>query len=270
LLLEGWFARNQTQISTLSATLAANDVGARVDVLDFNHISAWNGTAWARAPEDSEHSDSFHMFASAPSEPGWQICDGSNVSFYNYDGSTSNRTLPNTIAGNGGVPAYPRFETAYSAAIVGAASPSLTMDPYTPTGNISGTANISYTPGGTIASVFAGDVLGAHAHDAPISEAANGLLASILNVNGSGGSYTALASVVTAANNATVQALKTSAVSAGTPTGNVTSLFTGNAANFTVNGNNFTFTGNTATLTGNISLPGDPVNHWRSILYYRR
>lgn len=90
----GTYARTQTQLAALAATLSTNDTGLLANVTNFGHVLQWTGSAWQRGPGDTEHSDSFHEFGAAPSDPGWHACDGTSVSFLKYDGSLGTRALP--------------------------------------------------------------------------------------------------------------------------------------------------------------------------------
>lgn len=200
--------------------------------------------------------------------------------------------------------------------------PTLTMDPYTPQGTVSqptfsGTitatsANSAGTPAGTMNApvftgsaattgntsagtptgnvskpTFTGDALAAHNHELPIqivSATSARLLAN--STFGTGTSRAAAGNFTTTSNTTSAAVALTQSVSAGTPTGNVsTPTFTGDALathnhTFTATGNvstpiftgtalgthqhnvtatgtvsQPTFTGTQATLTGNVSQP---------------
>jgi hypothetical protein len=93
--LAGIYTRTQAQLAALAATLGTSDTGLLVQVSTYNHILQWTGSAWQRGPGDPEHSDTFHMFASAPTDPGWLLCGGqAGINYLKYDGTLGTRTLP--------------------------------------------------------------------------------------------------------------------------------------------------------------------------------
>lgn len=80
----------------------------------YAHQLQWNVSAWQRGPWDEEHSDTFHSFGAAPTDIGWQNCDGTvGVTFLKYDGTTGTRTVPNLNA----TAAFEKGGSAYSATI---------------------------------------------------------------------------------------------------------------------------------------------------------
>lgn len=263
--IEGRFARNQAQLTTLTATLTANDANLTVDVLDFGHLMAWNGTGlnYADPSDPPGRVVGFLVDPLGNAANGWAFCNGANVSYLLPDGSTSNVTLPDFTGTNN---AFALWANTSSSLINAPVAPVLTMNSYTPTGSIGGSN--TFTPSGNVASTFTGDALAAHAHDAPIGDSGDFLTTYTLNVNGNGANYTAISKVVSAADStANITSRRTSAVSGGTASGNVASTFSGNSN--TVNGSSFTFTGNAATLTGSISNNGTP-RSWQLRPFFRR
>jgi hypothetical protein len=127
----GTYQRTQSQLAALASTLGALDTGLRVEVTDYGHVLRWTGTGWQRAPEDTEHSDTFHEFGAAPivgpGDTGWHACDGSTVSYLTYAGGLASRTLPNLAS----TPGYAKGGSAYSAAVAAAVLPAITDTPVT-------------------------------------------------------------------------------------------------------------------------------------------
>lgn len=105
--LTGTFSVLQANLSTFASSLGTADTGTLVYVSDYGHILQWTGSAWQRGPGDNEHSDSFHFFASAPTDPGWHICDGSTQNYLQYTGTLGSRTLPSAGA-------YPKAGNSYA------------------------------------------------------------------------------------------------------------------------------------------------------------
>lgn len=253
--LWGTYKRTQAQLAALAATLGTGDANLRVEVTDYNHILRWSGTAWTRAPEDSEHSDSFHFFGAAPTDTGWHACDGTAaVNFLKYDGSLGTRNMPNVT---GGGPCYMKLASTYSESITAAAAPTFTGT----AGNTS--SDSAGTPAGTNSTpTFTGNSLPTHFHDAPI-HADGGGTAFVLGF-ASENSYTASTKLTGAPDGTSgLSALETTAVSAGVPSGTITTpIFTGAA----LGGHSHTF-----TPAGTISLAGgDPIAHFQAIPYYRQ
>ena len=124
----GAWNRPQAALAALLATFGvsgSNDVGALVRVTDYAHVlQAYKPSAyaWQRGPGDAEHSDTFEWYGSAPADAGWHACDGSTVSFLQYNGTLGSRALPNTV----GQPSYIRAGAAYAPSFVAAAFPIFT------------------------------------------------------------------------------------------------------------------------------------------------
>jgi hypothetical protein len=74
---------------------------------DFGHTFIYNGTTWIRITA----SDYVGWFRTAPTEPGWQLCDGSlNVRRSKSNGTTELITVPNLTASR----TFASFNATYS------------------------------------------------------------------------------------------------------------------------------------------------------------
>lgn len=236
LYLEGIYRRVQSQLAALAAGLGVDDRNLLVSVTDYNHVLRWTGSAWQRGPGDTEHSDTFHWVGAAVAETGWHDCDGSTgVSFLHYDGTLGTRDLPNTNS----TAAYPRAASAYSATIVAATLPTLTMNSYTPAGTNSAPtfSGSTFTPAGTVASTFFGSPQGFGTNTFTLNGAGSAALVSPTSITPAGAVGSSFSG------------------SGGTPAGTISAPV---------------FTGTPATLTGTITLPADPVAHFSAVLMYRQ
>ncbi len=124
----------------------------------YFHQVQWNVSAWQRGPEDLDRADTFVMFGAAPSEPGWNVCDGSTQNFFNYANPSSpgSRVLPNLASG-----AYAKAAGSYSATVTAAALPTFAgvasgSTNVLNTGGVTAVVPGPFTPAGTI-SLAGGD-----------------------------------------------------------------------------------------------------------------
>ncbi len=172
---------------------------------------------------------------------GWALCDGNNATYLLSNGNTAVQSLPDLTSANNG--AYLKFGLPANATPVAAIAPTLSMNSYTPTGNVSAptfsgnsgvtSSNSAGTPTGNVsAPTFTGN----NQTFATVNVAPAGVTAVLQTPN----PYTPAGNV-----------------SAPTFTGDVLG---GHSHTFTPSGNVSapTFTGNAATLTGNISATGEP------------
>ena len=201
----------------------------------YAHQLQWNVSAWQRGPDDKEHSDSFHEFGSAPTDLGWQICDGSaGVTFLKYDGTTGTRTVPDLSTA-----AYAKSTKAtYSASLSTPVVPTFAGTPATPAGTVSTPTftGTPLTPAGSVGSTFTGTPQ----------------------------TFTTTAATPVGVVNAFT------GPNPYTPAGSVSSTFTGTPGTPAGSISTPTFSGTPATPAGTISLPGDPVENLSFIKFYRR
>lgn len=61
----------------------------------FNHLMRFTGTGWSFGPGDGGGGYRI-TFASPPTGEGWQLCDGSTISYLQADGTTADEVLPTT------------------------------------------------------------------------------------------------------------------------------------------------------------------------------
>jgi hypothetical protein len=245
ILVAGEFFRNQADIAALVATFTTHDVGAVIDVVDYNHRLLWDGSALSWAPGDTGSGYIAAFLVDPSPTTGWHVCDGTSANVLNYDGSVSSVVTPN-LDGNS---AFLQFKSTSSATLVAAVAPTLTMNSYTPAGTNS---TVSFTPAGTISATFSGDPLGTHNHELPFRITATQI---ITNTSfGSGSSRSAVATFSGTGSAGSAACELSSSSSAGTPSGSVSGTFTGSSGTVPAE----TFTGTPATLTGTISTTGKP------------
>lgn len=91
----------------------------RVDT-PYNHLLIWNANKWIFADEGSNY---ISLFRSAPTGPGWQLCNGANIDFLNSDGTKSGLFNIDNLAGN---PAFLKAAAAYTGVINPAAPVTIT------------------------------------------------------------------------------------------------------------------------------------------------
>lgn len=120
--LSGFYARTQSQLSALAATLGTADAGLLVEVTDYRHVLKWSGSAWGWGPGDTG-SGMIQPFSIDPNPTtGWQLCDGTaNVPYLKSDGTTATFSTPNLAAS----PAYLKFAGSVSGPTA-ASAPTLT------------------------------------------------------------------------------------------------------------------------------------------------
>lgn len=95
----GIYARTQSQLAALAATLKASDAGLLVNVTDYGHVLRWTGTGWTWGPGEPGSGMSI-PFTVAPTGAGWHAADGSvGVSYLKSDGTTGTTTVAN-VAGS--------------------------------------------------------------------------------------------------------------------------------------------------------------------------
>lgn len=99
--IEGSYKRTQAQIAAYIATLGATDAGVLIEVTDYRHVLRWTGSALEWGPNE----DGRHDIVALPVDPspttGWQLCDGTTVSYLNSDGTTGSFATPDlTSAAN--------------------------------------------------------------------------------------------------------------------------------------------------------------------------
>lgn len=165
---------------TLAAqpTLTAADAGYLYRITDYGHTVRWTGVAWEFAPGDVGNKF-FRTFAGAPSEVGWQLCDGT-VSDYLVLGAAltvTAFTVPNVPAGT-----FLKALGAYTGAI-DAAVPSAMSGETANVGDSGGTGNmdiIGYSAGvGPGHSVIDASSVFIHRHGAGSLAATGGAPASL-------------------------------------------------------------------------------------------
>jgi hypothetical protein len=225
-----------------AAGLGANDTGLLFfENATYFHQLQWGGAAWRRGPNDLEHSDTFHEFGAAPTDGGWQVCDGSiAVTFLKYDGTTGARTVPNLATA-----AYAKSTQAtYTAALTAPTAPTFTGTPATPAGSVSA-PNFTGTPAAPAGSVSAPTFTGTPKTWDVVNVVSVAGTQSVLKDDGTNNPYSP----------------------GGT---NSAPIFTGTPA--TPGGTNSApiFTGTPATPAGTVALPGDPVENFSVIKFYRR
>lgn len=157
----GHFRGNLSAIPTLGTA----DAGLLFEVLDYDHILRWSGSAWGWGTGNPMPSGMYGLFDTAPTTAGWQICDGSTVARLNADGTTTDVTVKNVTT--------PRYlKGGLSAAAVAGYSGN------TPTGSVSssfsgspaGSVDVEsgsgesvvdapYTPAGSVSSSFSGNAM---------------------------------------------------------------------------------------------------------------
>ncbi len=108
--LGGEFYRNQNGLTALANTFSANnsangnDVGARVNVIDFHHQLQWQGNnGWTWGPDDDLRAGEGPIFREVDPSPatGWQLYAGNNnVTYLKSDGTTGSVNLPNLVSAN--------------------------------------------------------------------------------------------------------------------------------------------------------------------------
>lgn len=86
----------------------------------YNHLLIWNADKWIFADEGSNY---IALFRAAPTGPGWQLCDGSNIDFLNSDGSKSGLFNIDNLTTN---PAFLKAAAAYTGVINPAAPVTIT------------------------------------------------------------------------------------------------------------------------------------------------
>lgn len=258
--------------ASLPTNLTVLNKGFLANVTDYNHVLMWDGGKWVAGPNWDEPCY-IRGFMVNPSGMGWKLCDGNGddgnpigvahpVAYLKSDG-TLGSIISSTIA-----PCIPNLVASYAflqfggtaSGIVAAVAPTLTMNSYTPVGTVTQpTLSMnSYTPAGTVSQpTFTGNALGTHAHETPFgTDGVNGFQ---LTLYGYGTGHSVVRQWSTSAGSGTQGAFLTSAVSAGTPSGTVSSpTFSGSAATLTGTVSQPTFTGNAATLTGTVSTTGVP------------
>ncbi len=171
--------------NTKPADLGAADVGFWIWSTDFARGYKWTGAAWA----EDNHNDSRYqigMFAVAPDQNGWTICDGSTISRSTTTGGVTNYTTPDLITAN-------RFLRAANAAggTGGAATHTHAVDPPStassgPTPNVTSAPSATETVdndliGSTVAVGSATHThdLGAHTHTTDIASFTSGSASSL-------------------------------------------------------------------------------------------
>lgn len=237
--------------ASLPADLGANDRYFVARVAEpYGHKLVWgnanNSGNYAAGWDWEDPGDPSGRIAPFLVNPGngWALCDGNNATYLLSTGNTATQTLPDLVSGANNA-AYLKFGSPANATPNAATAPTLTMNSYTPTGNVSAptfTGNAATTSSNT-AGTPTGNV------SAPTFTGNNQTFSTVDVTPGIG------VPVFTGPN-------------PYTPTGNVSApAFTGDALaahnhTVTITGNLSApvFTGNAATLTGTISNNGEPRN----------
>jgi hypothetical protein len=101
------------------AGLTASDAGLLWNVSDYAHLLRWTATGWEFVDAAGNY---IQGCAAAPDGNGWQLCDGSATHYLHIAAGVASEaafTTPNLIA----VPQYPRWNSGYTGAVVGANAP---------------------------------------------------------------------------------------------------------------------------------------------------
>lgn len=139
---------------TKPSDLGLGDVGFTVWATDYAREYIWTGAAWG---EDNHNPARYQlgMFAAAPDQAGWFLCDGGTVVQSKLDGTTANYVTPDLITAN-------RFLRAANAA--GGTGDTSTHHhsvdpPFTLTGTASTTATVDDDGLGSTISVVRADAV---------------------------------------------------------------------------------------------------------------
>jgi len=198
-------ASTPATVSAAAPALGVPDAGFLMQWSTYSRVYRWSGTAWERAPGEDPGNGTTRMFADFSGNPGtgWAVCDGSNVTVTNNDGTTGSFTTPN-FSGY-----YAKAAAAYT-----------------------GTQIAATVPTGAVTSTFAGAPMANHTHNMPISLDTGTPQIYISDSYGTGSpTITAKALIAATANTtAGLAPLEVSDASAGTPAGLVASSFTGSTA----------------------------------------
>lgn len=152
------------QSDLASLRLGPNDYNVLVEVTDFRHILRWDGARFRWGPGE----DGRHDIVGMPIDPddltGWQLCDGTTVTYLNGDGTTGSFATPDLIGG--GAAAYLKLGDTVSGPNA-ATAPVFTGTSATPSGTISGIASSGSGSVNVLASSITQVSPAAHTHPAP-------------------------------------------------------------------------------------------------------
>jgi hypothetical protein len=115
------------QLNALGLVLA--DAGYVAQATDTEHWVTWNGAGWR--PIDGDESGRIEYFVSAPTGPGWALCDGAATTRLTFGATLTLAafTTPNLS----GTPAYVKSGAAYTGTINAAGGASAATMPGTDT-----------------------------------------------------------------------------------------------------------------------------------------
>lgn len=248
-LNSSWFYETGTEQTTVADLIArlslfgVVDDGYQLDVFDYQHQVVYNGSgnAWAWRGNDQSKTLAPSADGTAPNGGFWQFCDGTTVAV--FDIITGVPQLVNVAApdlrsdtflrggsftGTPDVTTPPTFSNSLS--FVGTAhtltgtisTPTFTGASVTPTGSVSSaifSGNSATLTGNVAAPTFTGVALGTHTHDSPVGtiNATTGAITG--DFGNSSTSHTQNATFTIAASAGSFAPIKTSAASAGTPSG---------------------------------------------------
>ncbi len=261
--------------ATLPADLGTTDGGFLANVFDYGHLLIWSGAAWTWGPGDAG-SGMLQLFEVDPAGAGWHLYDGSTVSYLKADGTLGSIVLPNlsgatptrcylkTSDTNAG-PTSPTAPTFTGGALSGV---TFSGTPATITSSVS---SASFTGNSaTLTGTFTGAALGTHAHDSPVGSV-SATVGFLTGNFGAGSTQTRAVDFTTVGGAGSAAVLKTSLVSAGTPTGTIamdpytpsgTISAQTASASYTPAG---TVSG--GTVTGTIGTNGEPENLTRRAFF---
>lgn len=235
-----WTYVTGTMRGTLSpdlkpAGLTTADTGLLFYSTDFDRTYRWDGAAWL---DYNSAARGIYMLYVAPTTAGWHLADGSAATRSTEAGLTTAITLPDLVSS---AAQYSYFKTnaAYTNSLQPPVAPTFTGG--------------SFTPIGAVTSTFSGSALGTHQHELPI-QTPNNTVERFTDpaTFGTGTSRAAISKVTTTADTTSAPVALDQPVSAGTPSGTVTSSFVGTSA----------------AVTGTISTTGEP-QHLNVLAYFR-
>lgn len=247
----------------------------------YNHVARWTGSAWEAG---DNFGGFFEDFAFAPSEPGWQICDGSGTTCLQIIAGSLTETAfttPNLTTG-----VYRKGAAAYTGIIAAAGTISMSggtvgaSSAGTPAGSVSAPLLMMdlYTPSGACSTPnFTGSALATHQHELPFQLTGSSLHTIPVLSFGSGSSWMSDGMIAEISNSTFAAVALCGAASGGTPSGTVSApVFTGTGRTPTGTATAPAFTGSvmgthTHSLSGlSATLTGDPINNIAVISYFRR
>lgn len=168
----------QANLSTLAGTLGPANAGQLVYVTDYNHLLRWDGAGFQWGPGENG-SGYISAFLNDPSPTtGWQLCNGSNTTKLNFDGTVTAVTVPDYTTASylklsSGAPvAGPTAPSGTTSATSGGTPSGTNSNPAT--GNNSANVDVQAGTGTlvaadphnhtTVAPVFTGNALATHTH----------------------------------------------------------------------------------------------------------